>query len=77
MIARLLPCLLLAAVDAAEPTWKLALEENFDGAELNPKVWNIESTPCSRCSFTRTCRQFFSNIFFACKNGPRGCSCCS
>ena len=43
MIARLLPCLLLAAVGAAEPTWKLALEENFDGAELNPKVWNIET----------------------------------
>ncbi len=43
MIPRLLPCLLAAALGAAEPSWKLTLEENFDGAELNPKVWTIET----------------------------------
>jgi beta-glucanase (GH16 family) len=33
----------LIAVRAAEPAWKLTLEENFDGAELNPKIWNVET----------------------------------
>jgi beta-glucanase (GH16 family) len=32
-------CLLLAAA----PSWNLTLDENFDGAELNPKTWNIET----------------------------------
>jgi beta-glucanase (GH16 family) len=35
--------LLAAAVFSAEPIWKLTLDENFDGAELNPKIWNIET----------------------------------
>ena len=43
MTPRLLPCLLAAAAVAAEPTWKLALDEGFDGPELNPKVWTIET----------------------------------
>ncbi|MEI7730864.1 MAG: glycoside hydrolase family 16 protein [Verrucomicrobiota bacterium] len=33
----------LAALSAAEPAWKLTLEENFDGPELNPKIWNVET----------------------------------
>ena len=38
-------CLLCMAgtVYAAEPTWKLTLEENFDGPELNPNIWNVET----------------------------------
>lgn len=36
-------CLLGAAALAAEPAFKLVLDENFDGAELNPKVWNVET----------------------------------
>ncbi len=28
---------------AAEPAWKLTLEENFDGKELDPKTWNVET----------------------------------
>lgn len=43
MTLRLLPCLLAAAAGAAEPTWKPTLEENFDGPELNPKIWTIET----------------------------------
>lgn len=46
MTPRLIPCLLAAAAVAAvaaEPTWKLALDEGFDGPELNPKVWTIET----------------------------------
>ena len=27
----------VAALHAAEPAWKLTLEENFDGTELNPE----------------------------------------
>jgi beta-glucanase (GH16 family) len=40
-----LPLLLATAmtVHAAEPGFKLVLEENFDGPELNPKVWNVET----------------------------------
>jgi hypothetical protein len=30
---------------AAEPKFKLVLEDNFDGAELNAKAWNIETGP--------------------------------
>jgi hypothetical protein len=32
-------CLLLAIA----PSWKRTLDENFDGAELNPGIWNIET----------------------------------
>jgi len=41
----LISCLLFIAgsVVAAEPTWKLTLEENFDGTELNPNIWNVET----------------------------------
>ena len=28
---------------AAEPTFKLVLEDNFDGTELNSKTWNIDT----------------------------------
>jgi beta-glucanase (GH16 family) len=28
---------------AAEPTFKLVLDDNFDGTELNAKTWNIEN----------------------------------
>jgi beta-glucanase (GH16 family) len=28
---------------AADPAWKPTLEENFDGPELNPKIWNVET----------------------------------
>lgn len=28
---------------AAEPVWKLTLEENFNGPLLDPKIWNIET----------------------------------
>jgi len=28
---------------AAEPAWNLTLDENFDGSELNPKIWNVET----------------------------------
>ena len=28
---------------AAEPAWHLTLDENFDGSELNPKTWNVET----------------------------------
>lgn len=31
------------AVFAAEPTWKLTLDENFDSTELNSKIWNVET----------------------------------
>lgn len=41
---KLLPSFLLSAtVLAAEPTFKLVLEDNFDGAEPNPQTWNIET----------------------------------
>lgn len=33
----------LVALQAAEPAWKLTLEENFDGPSLNPKIWNVET----------------------------------
>lgn len=33
----------LVALHAAEPEWKLRLDENFDGPELNPKIWNVET----------------------------------
>jgi len=38
-------CLLLIAgsVLAAEPHWKLTLEENFNGCQLDPKIWNVET----------------------------------
>jgi beta-glucanase (GH16 family) len=36
-------CLLGAAALAAEPSFKLVLDENFDGAQPDPKVWNIET----------------------------------
>lgn len=35
--------LLGAAAFAAGPSFKLVLDENFEGAELDPKVWNIET----------------------------------
>ncbi|MCX7009113.1 MAG: hypothetical protein NTY53_18005, partial [Kiritimatiellaeota bacterium] len=40
-----LACLALSTsvIFAAEPAWKLTLEENFEGKELNPKIWNIET----------------------------------
>ena len=42
---RLLPSLLLFAATAlaAAPTFKPVLEDGFDGAELNPKTWNLET----------------------------------
>jgi len=33
----------VAKSETAQPQWELALDENFDGTELNPKVWNIET----------------------------------
>ena len=33
----------LASLHAAESVWKLTLDENFDGSELNPKIWNVET----------------------------------
>jgi beta-glucanase (GH16 family) len=33
----------LASIHAAEPAWKLTLDENFDGTELNPRIWNVET----------------------------------
>lgn len=33
----------LSVARAAEPVWKLVLEETFDGPALNPKVWNVET----------------------------------
>jgi beta-glucanase (GH16 family) len=33
----------LSLTRAAEPVWRLVLEENFDGTELNPKIWNVET----------------------------------
>ena len=33
----------LAGLHAAEPAWKLILDENFDGTELNPRIWNVET----------------------------------
>ena len=33
----------LVALHAAEPAWKLVLDENFDGTELNPQIWNVET----------------------------------
>jgi beta-glucanase (GH16 family) len=38
--------LLLAApvtAHAAEPAWKLTLDENFNGPTLDPKIWNVET----------------------------------
>lgn len=41
---KLLPSLLLGATAlAAEPTFKLVLEDDFAGTELNAKTWNIET----------------------------------
>lgn len=39
--------ILLAACPAfaADADWKLVLDENFDGTELDPKIWNIETGP--------------------------------
>lgn len=39
----LLALFLGAAALAAEPTFKLVLDDNFDGTELNAKTWNIET----------------------------------
>jgi beta-glucanase (GH16 family) len=39
----LFPCFAFAAACAAEPSWKLTLEDNFDGVELNAKVWTVET----------------------------------
>ena len=39
----LLLCFAFATASAAEPTWKLTLDENFDGVELNAKVWTVET----------------------------------
>lgn len=33
----------LAALPAAEPNWKLVLDEEFKGASLDPKIWNVET----------------------------------
>ena len=33
----------LPASRAAEPAWKLTLDENFDGTQLNPQTWNVET----------------------------------
>ena len=41
----LLLLLLGAAALAAEPKFKLVLQEDFKGRELNPKIWNIETGP--------------------------------
>ena len=40
---RALLLFLSAAAIAAEPAFKLVLEDNFDGAELNAQTWNIET----------------------------------
>ena len=40
---RTLLCLLGAAAFAAEPAFKLVLDENFDGPALDEKIWNIET----------------------------------
>lgn len=43
---RFLPALLLGATAAAaEPTFKLVLEDNFDGDALNAQTWNVETGP--------------------------------
>lgn len=39
LATRLLP----STIYAAEPAWKLTLDDNFDGTELNSKIWNIET----------------------------------
>ena len=31
------------SVLAADPAWKLTLEENFNSTELNPQIWNVET----------------------------------
>jgi hypothetical protein len=33
----------LSVARSAEPAWKLILDEDFGGSELNPKIWNIEA----------------------------------
>lgn len=40
-----LAILLITAVStlAADPAWKLTLDENFEGPGLNQKIWNIET----------------------------------
>jgi beta-glucanase (GH16 family) len=48
MLHKLLTALLLAApaaLPAAESAWKLTLDENFDGHQLNPQIWNVETGP--------------------------------
>jgi len=42
-----LACLVLSAgaVCSAAPDWKLTLEENFEGTELDTKIWNVETGP--------------------------------
>ena len=35
--------LALPALHPPAPAWKATLEEDFDGLELNPRIWNIES----------------------------------
>jgi beta-glucanase (GH16 family) len=34
---------LVTKSEAAEPGWELVLDEHFNGTELDPKIWNIES----------------------------------
>ena len=34
---------LASSILADNPSWKLTLDENFDGTELNPKIWNVET----------------------------------
>jgi len=40
VVAGLLPLMTAHAVDQA---WKLTLDENFDGTNLNSKIWNVET----------------------------------
>ena len=35
--------LMAGGFTAAASDWKLTLDENFDGSNLNPKIWNIET----------------------------------
>jgi len=33
----------IVVLNAAESGWKLALDDNFNGTELNPQIWNVET----------------------------------
>lgn len=39
----IIPLALTSLLQAADPGWKLTLEENFNGDSLDPKIWNVET----------------------------------